>query len=69
MRPLGEILLDLEVVLDEMVDDHGLQWGDVLYNVYGHLRIHRPDAQEEYEDGTHPEFYYGPPEEFFEDDE
>ena len=60
MRKLGEILLDLEELLDEAIEEHDLQWGDVLNLVYGHLKIHRPDAQEEYEDGTNPYFYYGP---------
>lgn len=61
IRPLGDILLDLEKVLDEMVDDHDVQWGDILNLVRGHLEIHRPDAQEQYVEGGNPEFYYGPP--------
>lgn len=59
---LGDTLLDLEKVLDELVDTHDCQWGDILNLVRGHLEIHRPDAQEEYLDGTHPVFYYGPKE-------
>jgi hypothetical protein len=61
MRKIGNVLLDLEPLLDEMVDA-GLQTGDILALVKAHLDIHRPDAQEEYEDGTHPEYYYGPKE-------
>jgi hypothetical protein len=61
VRKLGDILLDLEELLDEAVDDHELQWGDVLALVHSHLVVHRPDAQEEYVDGGHPEFHYGPP--------
>jgi len=58
---LGDILLDLEKVLDRMVDQHDLQWGDVLALVHQHLQVHRPDAQETYEDdNSHPVFYYGP---------
>ena len=53
-RKLGDILLD------EMMDTHDLQWGDVLNLVHGHLEIHRPDAQEEYEEGGNPVFRYGP---------
>ena len=60
MKKLGKVLLDLETVLDEMVDDHDLQWGDILNLVHGHLVVHRPDAQEEYVEGGNPEFYYGP---------
>lgn len=60
-RPLGKILLDLEILIDEAVDGHELQFGDLLYWLYGHLKIHRPDAQEVYtDDKNHPEFYYGP---------
>lgn len=60
-KQLGDLLLDLEMILDEMVDNHGLQWGDILYLVQGHLIIHRPDAQEQYVDGSgSPVFYYGP---------
>jgi hypothetical protein len=59
-RKLGELLLDLEKVLDEMIDHHDLQWGDILSLVYGHLQVHRPDAQEQYVDGGSPVFYYGP---------
>lgn len=62
MRKLGDILLDLEVILDEMVDSHELQVGDILNLVYGHLVIHRPDAKEVYvSDGSSPVFKYGPP--------
>lgn len=58
IRKFGDILLDLEVLLDEMIDDHECQWGDILYLIYGHLMIHRKDAREEYEDDTNPEFTY-----------
>lgn len=60
-RPIGHIYLDMEELIDEMIDSHDIQWGDVLNWVHGHLQIHRPDAQEEYvEDGSNPVFYYGP---------
>lgn len=60
-RPVGQILLEIEVLVMELFDDHQYQWGDWLWNQYGWCRIHRPDAQEEYLDGTHPEFHYGVP--------
>lgn len=61
LRPMGELLLEMEELLDEMIEVHGLQWGDVLNLVHGHLEVHRPDAQEEYsEDGSNPIFFYGP---------
>lgn len=59
-RKLGDILLDLEVLLDEMIDAHDLQWGEVLALVFCWLQIHRPDAKEEYEDGSSPKYRYGP---------
>lgn len=60
MRKMGNILLDMEKLLDEMVDDHDLQWSDVLGLVYAWLMAHRPDAREEYVDGDKSEYYYGP---------
>lgn len=61
LRPLGSTLLDLEKLLLEMCVDHDLQWGDVLNLVRGYLEVHVPTAREEYTEGGHPEFYYGPP--------
>lgn len=60
IRPLGQTLLDLEVILEEMTDQHELQTGEILNIIKGWIDIHRPCAHEEYMDGTSPEFYYGP---------
>ena len=62
LRPMGEILLDLEEIIMEMCDNegHDLQWGDVLNLVRGYMEVHLPGAQEEYIEGGNPEFYYGP---------
>lgn len=61
LRPVGDILLDLEVLRMELIDDHGYQVGDLLYEEYGWCMIHRQDAFEDYIDGSgRPEFYYGP---------
>lgn len=61
LRPLGDILLDMEPLLIEMCDQHELQWGDVLGLVFSYMQIHLPGAQETYsEDGSHPIMYYGP---------
>lgn len=59
-RPFGDILLAAECLIDEAIDDHGMQDTDLLYWLYGHLKGHRPDARMEYLDGTFPEFYFGP---------
>lgn len=64
LRCLGDILLELEPLLDEMIIDHGLQWGDVMGLVRAHLEIHLPCGKEEYEDGTSPMFYYGHSDEY-----
>lgn len=61
-RALGDIMLDIEVNITEMVENHDLQWGDVLNLIHGYLEVHRPDAQEEYVEGGHPIFFYGPEE-------
>ena len=59
---LGDRLLELEEVIDKMIDENDLQWGDVLNLVHGHLQVHRPDAQEDYVAGGSPVFFYGPKE-------
>lgn len=63
IRPLGEILLDMEVLLLEMVCDHDLQWGDIFNVIRGYLEVHCLGAQEKYTKGGSPKFYYGPEDE------
>ena len=58
LRPLGKITSDLEPLIEELIDGHKLQWGEVLFLIYGYLMIHYSDAQEQYEDGTNPKFTY-----------
>ena len=58
MRKIGNVLLDLEPLLDEMVDQ-GLQLGDILALIKAHIEIHQPSAVEQYEDGTEPRYFYG----------
>lgn len=58
IRKLGDVLLDMEPLLEELIE-HELQWGDILFLIYGWLQIHNPQAQEEYLDGSRPEFKYG----------
>lgn len=60
IRPLQEVLLDMEPLMEELVDAHDLQWGDFLSLMHSWLMVHRPGAREEYTKGGHPEFYYGP---------
>lgn len=60
LRRIGDILLDLEDVLTEMIDGHDLQHGDVYALVRAYLEIHHPLNKEEFVDGDEIEFYYGP---------
>ena len=60
LRPMGDITFSLENIVQEMVDGHDLQWGEILNIIKGYLEVHYPNAREEYTDGTHPVFYYGP---------
>ena len=60
-KTLGKLMMELESILDQMIDQHELQSGDILNLVHGHLVSHRPDAFEQYiDDGSSPVFYYGP---------
>lgn len=62
IRPLANITSDLELLLQEMTDENGhdMQWGEILYFVYGYMSVHLPHAQEVYtEDGRNPIFFYG----------
>jgi hypothetical protein len=63
IRPLGDVLLEVEPLLLEMVHEHDLQWGDILNLVRGYLEVHCPNAQEKYNAGGNPKFFYGPEEE------
>lgn len=58
IRRMGDITLDLEPLLEELIDDHDLQYYEVLALVRGWLETHRPNAIEEYLDGTHPVYQY-----------
>ena len=57
---VGQLMFKLEDVVMELACEHELQWGDILGLVYTYMMVHLPDAREEYIDGGHPEFYYGP---------
>ena len=59
LRPLGDILLEIEPLLLEMVDRHDLQHGDVYGLLRQYLEIHLPNHKEEFADNTRPIFYYG----------
>lgn len=58
LRPLGHITDDMEKLLEEMVDGHDLQLGEILALVNSWVTIHRANAIESYTDGTTPVFIY-----------
>lgn len=60
LRPVGDIMLDMEKLLEELTDDQDLQWSEVLALVHSWLTVHAPHQQEEYMDGSSPQYYYGP---------
>lgn len=59
---IGDVLCELEKVLDKMIDAHGLQHGDILSLIDSHLTSHRRDCKENCVDGTVFVYYYGSPE-------
>lgn len=61
IRPLGEITGDLELLYEEMIDEHDLQVHEILGLFFFWCQVHRPDAFETYvSDGSSPEIFYGP---------
>lgn len=65
IRPFGDVMLDMEKLLEELHGDpkeggHDMQHGEVLYAINGWQLIHVPHQIETYvKDGTHP-VLYGP---------
>lgn len=64
MKPLGDLTGEMEILLEQMIDDHDLQHGEVLHLIKAWLDIHRAEAIEKYNDGKFPVFYYGHPKHF-----
>jgi|WetSurMetagenome_2_1015567.scaffolds.fasta_scaffold35335_5 hypothetical protein len=64
LRPLGQITLDMEPLLEEMVHEHELQHQEVLYIILSWLETHAPEAKPRYEDGNVPMLVYGHPDTF-----
>ena len=62
LRPMGEILLELEPLILEMVYNQGLQNGDIYGILNKYLEVHCPSSLETYDNGEHPILYYGPKE-------
>jgi hypothetical protein len=60
LRPLGQITADMELLLEEMtdVDQHDMQWHEVIFLVKAWLETHATHQQEEYTDGSRPVLSY-----------
>lgn len=61
VRPLGDILLDMEESLMNLSYDHDMQWYEVLSLVKISLERNCPEGQEKVK-GKTASFYYGPKE-------
>lgn len=61
---LGQLTDKMEPILQAMVDDQGMQMGEILNIIRGYLEIHRPECVELYDDGTRPIFMYSHRDEF-----
>jgi len=59
LRKLGDVLLDMEPLLDELADIHELQRGDILSLIFHQVTMHNPDCIEEFADGSRPLYFYG----------
>lgn len=59
LRPAGEVLLEMEPLLFELVQDHEIQKGELLALISRWVDIHYPSAIEVYEDDSVPVEFYG----------
>lgn len=62
LRKMGDIMFDVEDIIQEMVYEHGMQAYEIMGLIYSYIQSHAPEAIEEYEDGTNPVYFYGPKE-------
>lgn len=58
LRPLGNITDDIEPLLSEMVEKHGMQVHEIIGIIYMYLVLHCPESVEEFEDGSMPVLKY-----------
>lgn len=59
LRPVGDVLLDWEVILFELTQDHGLQSDEIGALANQWCETHYPASIPEYLDGTRPIRYHG----------
>lgn len=60
LRPLGDILLDMEPLIQEIMDTHNLQNPDFIGLMDYYLRVHYPEMEPVYEDNTSPVIHFKP---------
>lgn len=65
MKTMGDVMFDVEALLDDMITKHDLQRHEILALIDHHIIVHHPGAIEEYENGTTPIYFYGPKESFY----
>lgn len=59
LEPMGDIMHELEAVIDKMAKSHDLQKGEVMTLVSQYMDTHYPGSVEEYNDGSTPFEFYG----------
>lgn len=65
MNKMGDVMFTVEDVVTQMAEEHDMQKGEMLSLFAQYIDNHFPGAIEEYEDGTHPIYFYGPKETFY----
>lgn len=54
ITPFGNLMLELEQVLEAMIDEHDVQRYEICALVDAWVRVHRPESVETYLDSTQP---------------
>lgn len=54
ITPFGDLMLNLEEVLEAMIDEHDVQRYELCALVDAWVKVHRPESVETYLDGTQP---------------
>ena len=58
----GDLMHELEAVVEKMIKQHDMQHGEILHAVNGYLQTHFPDHREDYVHYGRAVFYFGPKE-------
>jgi len=62
MTKAGDLMHEVEALVAKFVEEHDMQRGEILALIDSYIVLHYPGAIEEYEDGSSPIYFYGPPE-------